>query len=110
MVTHAAVAQRKEDGAALQQVRQRKQLTYPDLSGAFGRARIAVLAVETGSRWSHEAHSFVCPSHPEGSSHPGLAPPLVFPARLRQPLPLAATCRSSLRCESGLMQGRDWVV
>ena len=45
----------EEDGAALQQARQRKQL-----SGAFGRARLVVLAAEVGGRWSHEAHSFVC--------------------------------------------------
>ena len=39
-----------QDGAAFQQARQRKQLTYP----------VVVLAVETGDRLSHEAHSFVC--------------------------------------------------
>ena len=50
----------EEDGAALQQARQRKQLTHPELSGAFGRARLVVLAAEVGGRWSHEAHSFVC--------------------------------------------------
>ena len=36
----------EEDGAALQQARQRKPLTYPNLSGAFGRAQLVVLAAK----------------------------------------------------------------
>ena len=47
------------DGAALDQARQTKELRYPELSGDQGRARLVVLACETGGRWSEEAHDFL---------------------------------------------------
>ena len=47
------------DGAALAQVRRRKELRYPELTGEHGRARLVVLACETGGRWSDEAHDFL---------------------------------------------------
>ena len=47
------------DGAALEQARQAKVSTYPELSGAYGRARLVVLAAETDGRWSLEAVNFV---------------------------------------------------
>ena len=47
------------DGAALQQARRRKERTYPELSGAHGRAKLVVLAAEVGGRWSLEAQTFL---------------------------------------------------
>ena len=47
------------DGAALAQARRRKELRYPELTGEHGRARLVVLACETGGRWSDEAHDFL---------------------------------------------------
>ena len=40
----------EHDGAGLEQARQDKVSTYPELSIAFGRARLVVLAAETGGR------------------------------------------------------------
>ena len=36
----------------------RKETTYPELSGANGRARLVVLACEIGGRWSGECQNF----------------------------------------------------
>ena len=47
------------DGVALRHARRRKERTYPELSGDRGRARLVVLALETGGRWSSEAWQFV---------------------------------------------------
>ena len=47
------------DGAALARARRRKEITYPELSGANGRARLVVLACEVGGRWSEESMSFL---------------------------------------------------
>ena len=47
------------DGAALQQGRRRKERTYPELSGAHGRANLVVLAAEVGGRWTLEAQTFL---------------------------------------------------
>ena len=47
------------DGAALEQARRRKELRYPELTGEQGRARLVVLACETGGRWSEEAQDFL---------------------------------------------------
>ena len=49
----------EHDGAALEQARQAKAPTYPELSGAYGRARLLVLAAEIGGRGSLEAVNFV---------------------------------------------------
>ena len=47
------------DGAALQAARARKERTYPELVGSRARARLVVLALEVGGRWSPEAWDFV---------------------------------------------------
>ena len=48
-----------EDGVALMQARRRKERTYPELSGAHGRARLVLLACEVGGRWSSETEAFL---------------------------------------------------
>ena len=53
--SHAA----EEDGAALRRARQRKERTYPELVGRRARARLVLLAVKVGGRWSEEARSFL---------------------------------------------------
>ena len=47
------------DGSALDQARRTKERRYPELTGEYGRARLVVLACETGGRWSEEAHDFL---------------------------------------------------
>ena len=47
------------DGAILSQARRRKELTYPELTGEHGRARLVVLACEVGGRWSDETFRFI---------------------------------------------------
>ena len=47
------------DGVALLQARKRKENTYPELRGPRARARLVVVALEVGGRWSAEAKSFV---------------------------------------------------
>ena len=47
------------DGAALQRARRKKEVTYPELSGEGGRARLVVLAAEVGGRWSIETAQFL---------------------------------------------------
>ena len=47
------------DGAVLATARRRKERTYPELVGPESRARLVVLALETGGRWSDEAMTFV---------------------------------------------------
>ena len=49
----------EQDGAALDQARRVKANTYPEFAGPHGRARLVVLAAETGGRWSLEALNFV---------------------------------------------------
>ena len=39
--------------------RRRKERTYPELSGAHGRARLVVLACEVGGRWSSVTQAFL---------------------------------------------------
>ena len=46
------------DGVALLQARKRKENT-PELRGPRARARLVVVALEVGGRWSAEAKSFV---------------------------------------------------
>ena len=38
------------DGGALAEAGRRKERTYPELSGRFGRARLVVAACEVGAR------------------------------------------------------------
>ena len=49
----------EEDGVVLRAVRRRKERTYPELTGRFGRARLVVLACEVGGRWSEETNNFL---------------------------------------------------
>ena len=46
-------------GVALEEARRRKETTYPQLVGEGGRARLVVLAAETGGRWSDETAHFL---------------------------------------------------
>ena len=55
--THTNVHVR--DGICLTRARRRKERTYPELLQEHGRARLGVLAIEIGGRWSNEAMSFV---------------------------------------------------
>ena len=47
------------DGVALEEARRRKARTYPKLVGPHRRARLVVLAVEVGGRWSDETRRFL---------------------------------------------------
>ena len=47
------------DGVALMDARRRKERTYPELVGHNRRARLVVLAVEVGGRWSQDLKHFV---------------------------------------------------
>ena len=47
------------DGVVLQRARRRKERRYPELVGRGSRARLVVLAVEVGGRWSPELQTFV---------------------------------------------------
>ena len=47
------------DGVALRTARQRKQRTYPELSGHRHRCRFVVLATEVGGRWFLETRDFL---------------------------------------------------
>ena len=47
------------DGVALEAARKRKARTYPELVGVHRRARLVVIALEVGGRWSTETRSFL---------------------------------------------------
>ena len=47
------------DGVALRRARLRKEATYPELTHAGARARLVVVGMEVGGRWSKEARTFV---------------------------------------------------
>ena len=47
------------DGVVLQRARRRKERRYPELVGRGSRARLVVLAIEVGGRWSPELQTFV---------------------------------------------------
>ena len=47
------------DGVAFAAARRTKERTYPELVGPGSRARLVVLALEVGGRWSEEAKLFV---------------------------------------------------
>ena len=47
------------DGVVLSRARHRKEQRYPELVGPGSRARLVVLAVEVGGRWSAEMRTFV---------------------------------------------------
>ena len=46
-------------GLALEVARKRKEITFPELAGEGGRARLVVLATEVGGRWSSETAQFL---------------------------------------------------
>ena len=47
------------NNVAIDVARRLKERTYPELVGQHGRARLVVLAIEVGGRWSTEAYNFV---------------------------------------------------
>ena len=47
------------DGVVFPRARKRKELRYPELVGPGSRARLVVLALEVGGRWSPETRTFV---------------------------------------------------
>ena len=47
------------DRKSLARARRRKERTYPELTGEHGRARLVVLGVEVGGRWSAETSVFL---------------------------------------------------
>ena len=49
----------ERDGVALEAARQRTERTYPEWVGAHRRARLVVIAIEVGGRWSDETWSFL---------------------------------------------------
>ena len=49
----------RKGGAALDDARARKEVTYPELVGEGSRAKLVVLAAEVGGRWSAEAAQFI---------------------------------------------------
>ena len=49
----------RHDGVALKRAKQRKQRTYPELTGGRGRTRLLVMALEIGGRWNHDAYHFL---------------------------------------------------
>ena len=49
----------QRDGVALQAAKRRKVATYPELAGPHSRAKLVVLAVEVGGRWSDETRGFL---------------------------------------------------
>ena len=54
----------REDGAALAMARRRKERTYTELIGRFGRAKLVVFACEVGGRWSDETQAFLSSAPP----------------------------------------------
>ena len=55
--THRGAAERH--GVALVAARRRKERTCPELTAPRSRARLVVLAMEVGGRWSPEALTFI---------------------------------------------------
>ena len=49
----------QRDGVALQAAKRRKVATYPELAGLHSRAKLVVLAVEVGGRWSDQTRGFL---------------------------------------------------
>ena len=49
----------RRDGVTLAAARRAKELRYPELVGRRARARLVVLAVEVGGRWSPETQQFL---------------------------------------------------
>ena len=68
------------DGAVLGRGRRRKERVYTELTGRHGRARLLVLACETGGRWSPETQCFLRQAAKAKTRHE--PPPLRTSARL----------------------------
>ena len=49
----------RRDGVALEAARRRKERTYPELTARGGWAKLVVLGVAVGGRWSSETRSFL---------------------------------------------------
>ena len=49
----------RRSGVALEEALRRKETTHPELVGEGGRARLVVLAAQTGGRWSNETAHFL---------------------------------------------------
>ena len=49
----------RTDGVVLAAARRRKERTYPELTARGARARLVVLGVEVGGRWSTETRTFL---------------------------------------------------
>ena len=57
MVNQGGASER--DGVALMAARKRKEQSYPEFLGVKCRARLVVLAVEVGGRFSRETSGFI---------------------------------------------------
>ena len=49
----------RTDGVALATARRRKEWTFAELMWLNRRARLVVLAIDVGGRWSHETRTFI---------------------------------------------------
>ena len=79
--------QRSQDGVALRAAKRKKVATYPELVGLHSRAKLVVLGVEVGGRWSDETRTFLS---------------RLAKARARTEMPLdEASCRTSLETAVG---------
>ena len=75
----------RRPGVALEQARRTKEATYPELAGDEGRARLVVLAAETGGRWSAETAQFLrCLAKAKAETAPVLMQNRVKAAWLRR--------------------------
>ena len=75
----------RRPGVALEQARRTKEATYPELAGDEGRARLVVLAAETGGRWSGGTAEFLrCLAKAKAGTAPVLVQNKVKTAWLRK--------------------------
>ena len=58
---------RAADGVALKAARRRKERRCPELLGRRARAKLVVLAIEVGGRWSEETRTFLSPGQGQGA-------------------------------------------
>ena len=87
------------DGVVLSRARQRKEQRYPELMGPGSRARLVVLAVEVGGRWSAEMRTFVAQlAKGKVRQEPRLLQKRVEQADALGPL---SSCLLDLRCAHG---------
>ena len=75
----------RRPGVALEQAQRTKEAIYPELAGDEGRARLVVLAAETGGRWSAETAQFLrCLAKAKAETAPVLMQNRVKAAWLRR--------------------------